>query len=245
VGIHGQKQAGKSYVGVVLPVGRLSCGQMDGLASVAERFGGGDLRLTVWQNVIVPDVDDGEVEGVVREIRGLGLDCEASALRAGLVACTGSAGCKYAGADTKGNALEIAGYLESRLTLDQPVNIHLTGCHHSCAQHYIGDIGLEATKVEVGDDLVDGYHLCVGGGWGEGRGIGRKVAESLPFGEVPGAVERLLRHYLAHRRDGSETFAGFARRQTVDLLRAVSAAPKGGGFDLEPAGESEETWTSR
>ena len=38
---------------------------------------------------------------------------------------------------------------KARVTIDRPINIHLTGCHNSCAQHYIGDIGLEATKVEA------------------------------------------------------------------------------------------------
>jgi ferredoxin-nitrite reductase len=222
VGVHAQKQPGRFYVGVVLPVGRMSADQMDGLSEIAERFGSGTVRLTVWQNLLIPDVAECDLDAVRRAIEALGLEWRASSVRGGLVACTGSAGCKYAGADTKGNALILARYLEDRLTLDQPVNIHLTGCHHSCAQHYIGDIGLEATRVEAGDETVDGYHLCVGGGWGENRGIARRLVDGLPFEEVPPVVERLLRHYLAHRRAPDESFATFARRQSLDALRGIA-----------------------
>ncbi|MDR3637751.1 MAG: NirA family protein [Isosphaeraceae bacterium] len=222
VGVHPQKQPGRYYVGVVLPVGRMSAEQVDGLADIAERFGSGTVRLTVWQNLLISDVAEGELEAVKGAIERIGLEWRASSVRGGLVACTGNAGCKYAGADTKGNALILARYLEERVQLDQPVNIHLTGCHHSCAQHNIGDIGLEATRVESGEETVEGYHLCVGGGWGESRGIGRRVVDALPFEEIPPAVERLLRHYLTHRRDPDESFAVFARRQSLEALRGLA-----------------------
>lgn len=231
VGVHPQKQSGRYYVGVVLPVGRMSAEQVDGLAEIAERFGSGTIRLTVWQNLLISDIAGTDVETVKRSIERLGLDWDATSIRSGLVACTGSSGCKYAGADTKANALALARYLEERITLDQPINIHLTGCHHSCAQHTIGDIGLEATRVDVEDSLVEGYHVHVGGGWGVEQGIGRRLIESLPFDQVPAAVERLLRHYLEQRSSGDESFASFVRGQVDDVLRAV-AMPDQVALDL-------------
>lgn len=224
VGFHPQKQPGKCYVGVVLPVGRMSCEQMDGLASIAETFGGGTLRMTVWQNLLIPNIDEANVEEVKQRIEALGLDWDASSVRAGLIACTGNAGCKFAGADTKRHAMALAGYLEERLTLDRPINIHVTGCHHSCAQHYIGDIGLEATKVEVEEEMVEGYHLCVGGGWGAEQGIGRRVFDSLPFDEIPTIVANLLDHYLDARETPDEPFSAFARRLSIEELHAAALA---------------------
>lgn len=223
VGVHPQTQDGRCYVGVVLPVGRMTTARMRGLAAIAERFGSGSIRLTVWQNLLIPDVAAGDIPEVKAAIEALGLGWDASAPRAGLVACTGNAGCKYAAADTKGQAMILARYLEERVPLDQPINIHLTGCHHSCAQHYIGDIGLEATRVEVGEELVEGYHLCVGGGWGNERGIGRRLLDSVPFDDLPPIVERLTRHYLDHRAHPSEPFAAFVRRADDAELRAVAA----------------------
>ena len=195
--------------------------QVRGLAAIADRFGSGTIRLTVWQNLLIPDIDDGSIEDVKCAIESLGLGWDATSLRSGLVACTGNAGCKFAASNTKRHAMELAGYLEERLTLDGPINIHVTGCHNSCAQHYIGDIGLEGTKVEIGEEMVEGYHLCVGGGYGADQGVGRRLLDSLAFEDIPPIVERLLQHYLDHREGPGESFATFARRHPVEDLRAV------------------------
>jgi ferredoxin-nitrite reductase len=221
VGFHPQKQAGRYFVGVVLPVGRMTVDQVHGLAAIAERFGSATIRLTVWQNLLISDIAERDIEAVKRAIEALGFDWQATSLRSGLVACTGNTGCKFSAANTKGQAMILARYLEERVTLDQPINIHLTGCHNSCAQHYIGDIGMESTKVEVNEAMVEGYHLCVGGGWGADKEIGRRLLDSVPFDEIPPIIERLLLHYLARRAGPEESFAAFARRHSLDELRAV------------------------
>lgn len=203
VGFHPQKQLGKNYVGVVFPVGRMTADQARGLADIASRYGSGRIRLTVWQNLLLPDIEDRNCAAVQAAISELGLDYRATNFRAGLVACTGNAGCKFAASNTKRHALAIAEHLESHFDLDQPLNIHLTGCHHSCAQHYIGDIGLIATKVEVAEDMVEGYDIFIGGGWGKRQGIARLVQEKVPFEEVPARVARLVEKYLAIRSEGA------------------------------------------
>ncbi|MGN6156750.1 MAG: NirA family protein, partial [Devosia sp.] len=152
IGVHRQKQAGMNWIGVVLKSGRLSAAQMEGLSRIARELGDGDIRLTVWQNLILSGVRDDNVDAAVAAIDALGLSTKATPLRAGLVSCTGNTGCKFAASNTKGTAEAIAEHVESRLDLDSPVNIHLTGCHHSCAQHYIGDIGLLAVKINTDDD---------------------------------------------------------------------------------------------
>jgi ferredoxin-nitrite reductase len=224
VGFHPQKQPGLNYVGVVLPVGRMSSDQMRGLAQISERHGDGDLRLTVWQNLLIANIPNESIEAVKGAIESIGLDWRATSVRAGLIACTGSAGCKYAGAPTKSNAMTIADYVEERLEMDVPVNIHLTGCHHSCAQHYIGDIGLIAANVEDPDDpdeTVEGYHLFVGGGYGERQGIGRELFTALPFRDVPARVAGLLQAYLDNRESPAEAFVDFTRRVELDALREL------------------------
>jgi ferredoxin-nitrite reductase len=120
--------------------------------------------------------------------------------------------------------MEIAKYVEARVRLDSPVNIHLTGCHHSCAQHYIGDVGLLATQVASphrAEEMVEGYHLYVGGGYGEGRGIGRELYRDVPAGDAPRVVERLLRAYLDHRSSYRESFVDFVRRHEIDQLKEL------------------------
>src|SRR5262249_30903710 len=147
-----------------------------------------------------------------------GLLTSASAVRAGLVACTGNAGCKFALSDTKRDGLRVAEYLDARLALDQPLNIHLTGCPNSCAQHYVGDIGLLATKVDAGgDDEVEGYHLVVGGGSGADPTLGREVCRDIPAEALPERLAAGLAAYLSRRAAG-ESFRAFAGRHGADEL---------------------------
>lgn len=221
VGIHRQKQADFNYVGVVLPVGRMTADQMRGLSEIASKYGSSQLRLTVWQNVLIPDIADRDIANVESELKKFGLSMDASSFRAGLVACTGNTGCKFAASDTKRHAMELASYLEQRFSLDQPINIHLTGCHHSCAQHAIGDIGLIATSVsrEIDDEetLVEGYHILVGGRTGTDSRTGTKIFESVPFDEVPARVASIIQNYVDNRGD-QQTFADFTNKYQPDAL---------------------------
>ncbi|HEY4165309.1 MAG TPA: NirA family protein [Reyranella sp.] len=224
IGVHRQKQPGLTYLGVVLPVGRITSEQMHGLAEISERFGSGTLRLTVWQNLLISDVMDANVGVCIAAIQALGLGVEASPIRRGLVACTGNAGCKFAASNTKGHALRLADYLETRVAVDLPINIHLTGCHHSCAQHYVGDIGLLACKVTRGDESIEGYHVYIGGGAASTaeQAMAREYARDVVFDELPAMLEKLLGVWLAHRVP-NETFFAFCRRHEIEVLRELAA----------------------
>jgi ferredoxin-nitrite reductase len=223
IGVHAQKQQGLNWIGVALPVGRMTAAQMRGLAAVARDCGDGDIRLTVWQNLLISGVADDKVASASAAIEALGLSTKANALRAGLVACTGNVGCKFAASDTKRHAEEIASWCETRVAIDTPVNIHLTGCHHSCAQHFIGEIGLLACKVQETEegDAVEGYHVLVGGGFGPHAALGREIYRDVKAQDAPKTVERLLKAYVAHRATPAESFLAFARRLDIDALKAM------------------------
>jgi ferredoxin-nitrite reductase len=223
IGLHPQRQPGKLYLGVVLPAGRVRSEQLRGLAELAERYGSGVLRLTVWQNLLISDVGEGAAEALIREVEALGLGTRANAVRAGLVACTGSSGCRYALADTKRDAMRLATALEGRIALDRPINIHFTGCPHSCAQHAIGDIGLLASRVEACGELVDGYHVWLGGGFGLEQGLAREFFRDVPADEIPKLLESIIRCYHEHRRP-EEGFREFVARHEEAPLRALLVA---------------------
>jgi ferredoxin-nitrite reductase len=226
IGVHGQKQEGLNWIGVVLRLGKLIGDQMRGLAKIAQDLGDGDIRLTVWQNLLLSGVRDENVALATAAIEKLGLAVKASQIRAGLIACTGNAGCKFAASDTKRHAAEIGDWCERRVDIDTPLNIHLTGCHHSCAQHYISDIGLLAAKVPgvTEDDTAEGYHLYAGGGFGPDADIGQEVYRDVKAEDAPKTVERLLKAYLANRSSTDETFLTFARRHDGEALRKLAEA---------------------
>jgi ferredoxin-nitrite reductase len=223
IGVHAQKQDGLNWIGVVLPVGKLTVAQMHGLAGIARDFGDGELRLTVWQNLLISGVPTEKVTDAAGAIAALGLSTSANAIRAGLIACTGNVGCKFAASDTKRHAEEIARWCETRVELDGPVNIHLTGCHHSCAQHYVGDIGLIACKVQETEESeqAEGYHVLVGGGFGPNAALAREIYRDVKATDVPRTVERLLKAYLAHRASKDESFLAFTRRHDDAALKRI------------------------
>jgi ferredoxin-nitrite reductase len=223
VGVHPQKQPGLNWIGVVLPVGKLTGEQMRGLAGIARDFGDGDIRLTIWQNLLISGIPIERVGSAEGAIEALGLSTKATSIRAGLIACTGNAGCRLALSNTKRHAQDIAHWCEARVQLDSPVNIHLTGCPNSCAQHYVGDIGLLGARVAVSEDgdTVEGYHIHVGGGFGPDAGIGREVYRDVKAEDAPKTVERMLKAYVAHRASEEETFLAFTRRHELDALKAM------------------------
>jgi ferredoxin-nitrite reductase len=230
IGVHPQKQTGLNWIGVALKLGRLSAEQMRGLAKLSADFGDGDIRLTVWQNLLLSGVADANVTTVIAAIETLGLSTTTSVIRAGLVACTGATGCKFGNAHTKENADEIAAWCEDRVPLDSPVNVHLTGCHHSCAQHYIGDIGLIGARVPVNEDgdTAPGYHVFVGGGFGADGIIARELVQNVKAEDAPKTVEQILKTYIANRASADETFIKFAGRHDIDdLKRMVGLEPEG------------------
>ncbi|MBN8957562.1 MAG: NirA family protein [Rhizobiales bacterium] len=224
IGIHAQKQDGLHWIGVVVPVGHLTVAQMRGFSAIAHELGDGDIRLTVWQNLLISGVATDDLDRARERIEALGLAIEANAIRAGLIACTGNTGCKFAAADTKGHAEQIARWCETRVTLDAPINIHLTGCHHSCAQHFVSEIGMLACKVQETEDgdPVEGYHVSIGGGFGPEAGIGRDLYRDIKATDAPKIVERILKAYLVNRASPDETFIAFARRHEVSALKAMA-----------------------
>ena len=216
VGVHPQRQTGLHYIGVSVPVGRLPVAQMHALADVAEKFGTGELRLTVWQNLLIPNIPEDRLEEALAHIRAAGLDWSAGTVLRGTVACTGNRGCKYAATDTKSHAIQLATLLDTRFKINQPVNLHVTGCPHSCAQHYIGDIGLLGTKVNG----AEGYQVVIGGGSDQDRGLARELIASIPFSDLPPILEKLFASYL-ERRDPQESFLDFSRRHSIQDLQSL------------------------
>lgn len=204
-------------LGVGCPVGRLTVRQMHRLADLAHNYGKGELRFTAWQNVIIPHIPEAFLATVERAVVGMGLYHEASLATGGIIACTGSAGCKYSSADTKAHALALIRELPALVDIDQPVNIHFTGCAHSCAQHYCGDLGFISTKLADG---TEGYHLFVGGGMDQEQGIARELFRGIRASEVTALVAKILRIWQGARQPG-ESFVTWARRHEIGALQTL------------------------
>jgi sulfite reductase (ferredoxin) len=222
-GIHPQRQSSLAYVGATVLRGRLTGDQLEAAAELSERFGTGELRATVSQNLVFINVPYQKTNELSRELGQIGLHVEATNFWRGAVACTGTEFCKLAITETKGFARWLVDELEERVPqFDQQLRLHVTGCPNACGQHWIADIGVEGKKIKQDGKMVDAYYFCLGGAVGHHAGIARPVGYRCAATQVPEAIERLLRHYLAGR-ELSENLRQWFGRHSNDELRAQLA----------------------
>ena len=218
VGIHRQKQPGLSYVGASVLRGRLSGDQLAAAAELAERFGDGQLRTSIMQNLLFINIPTHKTAELARELGEIGLRVEGSPFWRGAIACTGTEFCKLAISETKSFTRWLVEELEGRLPgFDQDLKLHVTGCPNSCGQHWIADIGLEGKKIKHEGRMVDAFYFCVGGGVGQHAAIARPVGYRIPATEVPSALERLLTSYLDERIPGEDLQSWFSRYNAEEI----------------------------
>ena len=223
IGVAAQRQAGLFSVGASVLDGRISGDQLESLAELAEQYGSGELRTTIMQNIILVNVPQAKTAELVMALNTLGLQVDVSAFWRGSIACTGTEFCKLAIAETKAFSKWLVGEMEERLPgFDQQIKLHVTGCTNSCGQHWIADIGLEGKKIKKDGQSVDAFYFCVGGAVGKYARTARPLGYRAAAEDVPAAIERLLRAYLADRKPEEDLRAYFARTDD-DSLRAQLA----------------------
>jgi ferredoxin-nitrite reductase len=225
IGVHAQKQDGLSYIGVPVQLGLTSGDQLIAVADLVESFGG-DIRLTRQQNLIVTGVSD--VAGTLERLDALGLPLETNEIWANSIACTGEPHCNFSVGETKDRLRDLVDHLET--TFGEQVSelrLHLDGCPHACAQHWVGDLGFQATTGKDADgNRISAYDIFTRGSLGPVPQIGGSLFRRVASERLEGAVEGLVRGWLTRRADG-ETFTAFQRRLSDDELGALAG--------LEPA----------
>ncbi|HXE05454.1 MAG TPA: hypothetical protein VN579_05660, partial [Bryobacteraceae bacterium] len=220
VGIYPQRQPGLAYVGASVLRGRMTGEQLQAVAELSERYGNGQIRTTVAQNFIIPNVPSSKTGELARELEQIGIRVEGSPFWRGAIACTGTEFCKLAITETKGFTQWLVEDLEDRLPgFDQQLKLHVTGCPNGCGQHWIADIGLEGKKIKFEGRLTDAYYFSLGGAVGRNASVSRCVGYRCPAPLVPESIERLLRGYL-NERQPQEDLRGWFSRYTNEELRA-------------------------
>ncbi|UBF25252.1 ferredoxin--nitrite reductase [Kovacikia minuta CCNUW1] len=192
IGIHAQKQPCLNYVGLHVPIGRLYAADMFDLARLAEVYGSGELRLTVEQNVIIPDVPDSRLAPLLKEPLLERFSVNPSALGRSLVSCTGSQFCNFALIETKNRALALIQELDTELYCPQPVRIHWTGCPNSCGQPQVADIGLMGTKVRKDGKTLEGVDIYTGGKVGKHAKLGTCTTKGIPCEDLKPILRTML-----------------------------------------------------
>lgn len=192
IGVFKQKQAGLSFAGLHVPIGRLYAQDMFDLARIAEVYGSGEIRLTVEQNVIIPNIPDENLEAFLSEPLLEKFTIHPQPLERALVSCTGAQFCNFALIETKNRALNLIRDLDQELEMTQNVRIHWTGCPNSCGQPQVADIGLMGTKVRKDGKTVEGVDLYMGGKVGKDAHLGTCVQKGIACDDLIPVLKQIL-----------------------------------------------------
>ena len=226
VGVHRQKD-GLAYIGLAPTVGRVSGDILGALADAAEAAGSHRVRFTPHQKLLVLDVAQDQVDGLLAAVEPLGLTANPSPFRRSTMACTGIEYCKLAFVETKQAAADTIAAMESRLgdlPLDRPISLHVNGCPNSCCRIQIADIGLKGQLMKGADGTEEfAYQVHLGGGLAsldrDDAGLGRTVRGlKVTATDLPDYVERVTRAFVAGR-EADESFADWSHRVDEEALR--------------------------
>jgi sulfite reductase beta subunit-like hemoprotein/bacterioferritin-associated ferredoxin len=199
LGIVAQRQAGHNSVGLAVPVGRITAEQLSDVARLAEHYGSGEVRLTIGQNLIIPNVHDAALSRLQDEPLLRDFPVDPPGVIRGLVSCTGIDYCHFALIETKELALKTARHLEQRSPGGKLLTMHWSGCPAGCGNHAASDIGLLGKNARVNGEIVDAVDVFVGGRSGPDARPGTKILEDVPCDELPQVLERLI-PYLSGKR---------------------------------------------
>jgi len=222
VGLHAQRQPGLAYIGVPVHLGLVSGEQMSAVANLAERVGG-DVRITRLQNFVLANVPEQLVDEAIAELAEIGFPLDLNPVRAASLACTGEPHCNFSVTETKTRADTLIQALERRFGDEiAGLRLHLDGCPHACAQHWVGDLGFQGTTVRDEEGRRrQAYDVFLRGGLGLAAAIARPVFRRVPTEELDATVEGLVAGWLAARQP-DESFRAFCDRSTDDELGVLA-----------------------
>jgi len=244
-GVHKQKQEGLNYVGINVPAGRIQAKDMFEMATLADAYGTGEVRLTVEQNYIIPNVPDDKVEALLQEPLLTTGEGFASAFKPNpgrlvkdLVSCTGNQFCGLALIETKATGKALAEALEATMDLTRDVRMHWTGCPNTCGQVQVADIGFLGCQVknpETGKGNVDGVKIFLGGNIGHEAELGTEVDKVACMSLLPYTQDLLIKKFGAKKKRTAlmtdEDRAAVSRWENFPFN-------SGGGLEVFPAGEN-------
>lgn len=218
-----QKQPGLSALGVSTPLGRLTADQLDGLADLAETAGDGSLRTAYDQGIIVPNIPNERRRAAIRLLNRVGLEHEADSVARNIVACTGRQFCNIAVSETKGHAFGLIDRLRLKGVKLAGIRIHMSGCPSSCAQTYLGDIGLKGVRVRRSSGTRDGFDVFLAGGIHGQVQLAVPYRKGVDVDQLPELIESLVRTY-DHESVPGTTFSAFWRQRLQEWHGATPVA---------------------
>jgi len=221
-GVREQKD-GKNFICVPVIGGVLSSKKLRGIADIADELGKGEIRVTPYQNFILPHVARDKLDAALKRLKEIGLPVKGAPIRWVIVGCASDFCGKSVEPHPKQVAKRIVEHLEGRFgekLNDLKLLVHMSGCMHDCGLHHIGHIGLLGVMAAGGDGVIQAYNLSIGGELGAKSSLGQPIERMLTPDQVVVRVENLVAACL---REGFKDFGEFCRAHPVDAIKLIAS----------------------
>jgi ferredoxin-nitrite reductase len=217
-GVHSQKQKGKSYIGINLPLGEITCDELLQLGDISKKYGDSKLRTTLSQNLIISGISDEDVTFLLEKDIFKRLSPNPNIFLGHTISCTGKEYCNLAIVETKERAKKVAEYLDSKIKLNTPIRIHFTGCPNSCGQKHIADISLQGALIKNEDGCEDAFTLWLGGTLNNDGKFTENLNYRVKAIDVHKVLEKII-FFFQENKVENESFNEFVNRIGISEIK--------------------------
>jgi ferredoxin-nitrite reductase len=217
-GIHPQKQKGKSYIGINLPLGEITYTELLELSDISQKYGDSKIRTTLSQNLIITGINDEDVPVLLEKDVFKHLSPTPKAFIGYTVSCTGKEFCNLAIVETKERAKKVINYLDSKIKLDTPIRIHFTGCPNSCGQKHIADISLQGALIKTEESCEEAFTIWLGGTLNDDGKFSENLNLRVKSSDAHLVLENIILFFKENKLE-NESFNEFVARFGIDEIK--------------------------
>ena len=171
--------------------------QMRAVASLADQYSFGEIRVSHEQNLILADVLEGKLYELWEKAKVQKLTTPNVGLLTDIICCPGGDFCSLANAKSIPIANSIQDLFDDMDYLHDigEINLNISGCMNACGHHHVGHIGI----LGVDKDGSEWYQLTLGGNQGNFASIGKVIGPSFSEEELPGVIKKIISTFIKHR----------------------------------------------
>ena len=208
--------------------GDVTAEQMDDIATLADEFSFGEIRSTHQQNLVLADVEQGQLFALWQKAKALGLATPTLGLLTDMICCPGGDFCALANA----KSIPVAEAIQVRFdNLDYlhdlgEIDLNISGCMNACGHHHVGNIGVLGVD-KKGEEF---YQISLGGNSGgndsQDAALGKILGPSFAREAMPDVIAKILDCYVAQRSDGESFLEAYRRLGHNTFKEAVYGKPE-------------------
>ena len=171
--------------------------QMRAVASLADQYSFGEIRVSHEQNLILADVLEDKLYELWEKAKVQKLTTPNVGLLTDIICCPGGDFCSLANAKSIPIANSIQDLFDDMDYLHDigEINLNISGCMNACGHHHVGHIGI----LGVDKDGSEWYQLTLGGNQGNFASIGKVIGPSFSEEELPGVIKKIISTFIKHR----------------------------------------------